>query len=37
MSAGVVKADDIKHVLRESLVVLPGGRDREGRNLMIFK
>lgn len=32
-----IGAEDIAHVLRESLVSVPGGRDREGRPLLIIR
>ncbi|GMT00671.1 hypothetical protein PENTCL1PPCAC_22845, partial [Pristionchus entomophagus] len=32
----IIKAADIVHVLRERLVSVPGGRDREGRPLLII-
>uniref|UniRef100_A0A8R1U3Q7 Uncharacterized protein n=1 Tax=Pristionchus pacificus TaxID=54126 RepID=A0A8R1U3Q7_PRIPA len=31
-----MKAEDIVHILRESLVTVPGGRDKEGRPLLII-
>ncbi|KIH55640.1 hypothetical protein ANCDUO_14198, partial [Ancylostoma duodenale] len=35
-SAVVLKAEDIAHVLRDCIALLPGSRDRNGRAIIIF-